>query len=476
MTFLSDFPDHISPMLVKELRQGLRSKAFVIPFLVFQGLMLFILLTTASAADGDNAGSIISNIILTFFGFAALFFQPLRGNTAINSEIKANTMEVMSLTRLDTTRIVLGKWFSIVSQTALLLVSVIPYLVLRYFFGGMNIFGEMMILGLLFITSTFLTAFTVGLSASKFRIANFVPIVLIFLIFGQLPRYVFSGSSASGFMEIASFEHPDSFLILGGYLLIGSYLAACCLNFGITMIAPPAENHSSVMRFVAIVLTLVISGLAFTDLINPQFYFLLYFLVLAPAFLRALNEPSHLLPPICQPFVKRGILGKLASRILYPGWPAGVYFTVLLSAIALTVLYQRSSNFRDEEFLLASLSLYGAFLFPALLCQYFSKTESKRFLNYLLFLLASGGLTAIALTFFNIWEKKQLYWLFAWNPSMYLGFIDNRAVNEILALKCLVALDALILILMLINATRAFHRYRPVIEATEASLKPPAEA
>ncbi|MFT3991506.1 MAG: hypothetical protein QM680_08845 [Luteolibacter sp.] len=472
MTFLSDFPDFISPMLVKELRQGLRSKGFVIPFLVFQGLMLFILLTTAGTADGDSAGKTISNIILSFFGFAALIFQPFRGNGAINSEIKANTMEVMSLTRLDTTRIVLGKWFSIVSQTALLLVSVIPYLVLRYFFGGMNILGEMMLLGLLFVTSTFLTAFTVGLSASKFRFANVIPIFILFIIFQQIPTYIIRGSSSSGLMDLVSFDDLNSFLILGGYLVLGSYLAACCLNLGITMIAPAAENHSSVMRGAAIALTLIITGLAFTDLIMPELYFLLYLVVLAPAFLRALNEPSRLLPPVCKPFVKRGFSGKTAALILLPGWPAGVFFTIAMTLLAFFVLGTRTQVLKDEEPLIAALSLLGSCFFPALLTQYFSKVETRRFLNYLLFLLASGGVTVLAVTFLNIMDRKEFYWLFAWNPSIYLAFIDYHGGDETLVVKCIAALDGLILFLMLINAIKAYRAYRPAFETAEISLKP----
>ena len=36
VTHLSDFPDRISPMLVKELRQGMRAKTFIVLFLALQ--------------------------------------------------------------------------------------------------------------------------------------------------------------------------------------------------------------------------------------------------------------------------------------------------------------------------------------------------------------------------------------------------------------------------------------------------------
>lgn len=39
---LSDFPEWLDPMVVKELRQGLRARWFVAPFLLLQALACFV--------------------------------------------------------------------------------------------------------------------------------------------------------------------------------------------------------------------------------------------------------------------------------------------------------------------------------------------------------------------------------------------------------------------------------------------------
>ena len=153
---LNDFSDRFSPMLVKELRQGLRTHTFVVLFLVLQGLLALILLTTA-AAD-PNSGSTVSSIIFLFFSLAVLIVQPLRGMSAISSEVKSDTIDLMALTKLSAWRIVFGKWSSIMGQTALLLFAIVPYLILRYFFGGMQLFSELLFLFTVFLLSGVFTA------------------------------------------------------------------------------------------------------------------------------------------------------------------------------------------------------------------------------------------------------------------------------------------------------------------------------
>ena len=140
-TFLTDFSDRISPMLVKELRQGMRAKTFIVVFLSLQVFLAVMLFSARSLGLGDQVGSMVSGIIFTFFAIAVLIVQPLRGISALASEVKGNTIDMMVLTRLSAWRIVFGKWVAIVSQSALLLATIIPYLILRYFFGGMNLVG-----------------------------------------------------------------------------------------------------------------------------------------------------------------------------------------------------------------------------------------------------------------------------------------------------------------------------------------------
>ena len=68
-----------------------------------------------------------------------LLIIPISALNAIGSEIRGNTLELIFLTRLTALRIVVGKWFALFAQSLLLVCAVLPYLVLRYFMGGVNL-------------------------------------------------------------------------------------------------------------------------------------------------------------------------------------------------------------------------------------------------------------------------------------------------------------------------------------------------
>ena len=114
---LTDFSDKLSPMLVKELRQGLRAKTFIGVFLSLQAFLAVMMLSATIASSSGQIGIVVSNIIFGFFSVAVLLVQPLRGIGALSTEVKSNTLDMMALTRLSSSKIVFGKWVAIVSQT-----------------------------------------------------------------------------------------------------------------------------------------------------------------------------------------------------------------------------------------------------------------------------------------------------------------------------------------------------------------------
>ncbi|NJK91911.1 MAG: hypothetical protein HC904_08840 [Blastochloris sp.] len=131
-----DFPDWLSPALVKELRQGIRTRAFVATFLLLQTLLALMVMLVALSHEATPDSNTLQTIN-GFFWFLVctqlLFVMPCRALGALSSEIKANTLELMTLSELSAWRIVCGKWISLTCQSLLLVVSVLPYAVIRYF-------------------------------------------------------------------------------------------------------------------------------------------------------------------------------------------------------------------------------------------------------------------------------------------------------------------------------------------------------
>ena len=83
---------------------------------------------------------------------------------AVGNERKANTLELIFLTRLTARRILTGKWLALVAQTVLLVCAVLPYAVLRYFLGSVDLGAELTAIALLLLGSAVLSGVAVGFS------------------------------------------------------------------------------------------------------------------------------------------------------------------------------------------------------------------------------------------------------------------------------------------------------------------------
>ncbi|NQX02418.1 hypothetical protein HQ447_17305 [bacterium] len=475
MTHLTDFSDKLSPMLVKELRQGMRARSFTMLFLIFQGLLAVILLSAGSASSSDHAGAIASGVIFTLFAGAALVIQPMRGVNALSAEITGNTIEMMVLTRLSAWRIVFGKWIAIVSQTALLLVTIIPYLILRYFFGGMVLLGELVFLTLIFLTSVALTAVMVGLSGNSTKIFRMLPILGFIFMLQLIPVILFRGGF-NNFMDYCTLSNWESRATIFAYVGFIAYLGWCALSFGTSVIAPVAENHSTIRRLIALGLTCLAAAAGLHPDIEYQTLLSVFCIILAPAVITALTEPSVMLPPICKPFLNRGLAGRIAGVFLLPGWPSGVFYTTLLllisgGGVALSVQSKAYASFGVQD-AIGGLALLGGVLLPALLAAKFSKHENKRFPNFVVFLLALVILVIVPTIFANINDHKEYLWLFAWNPLIFLSLADDNTFEKNQLLAFVAVVDFIILALLWFTAIVAYRGYRPIFQEAQALPQP----
>lgn len=465
---LFDFPDRLSPMLVKELRQGMRTKAFVGVFLALQIILGVILLSAGAASTSDDAGSTISNIIFIFFSIAVLIIQPMRGITALSSEVKGNTIDMMVLTRLSAWRIVTGKWASIVSQSALLLVTIIPYLILRYFFGGMNLIGEIVFLAVLFLSSATLTAVTVGLSASSSVILRSVLPMIALPIGGYslLMALMFGFRSGGGMSTFFSLATEESRISVSIYMATCAYYGFFMLSTGTSLIAPYAENHSTLRRLISLAVTIiaaVLGSMSFTDADALPF---ILTVVLLPVFAISLSEFAPLAAPTYWKFAKRGPFGHLAGIFLFPGWASGFFFCLVLIGIFTVPFTLNQPTYGSDDTLIYGLACLAGLLFPAVIINLFRMNGPQRVSNYVLILLGSIVLSAVLAGITESLSNQNLLWLFCWIPPvlMFLTEMGRNSDEEVLI--CSFVICAIYIVTLLL---RALHAYRKSIMEIRAN-------
>src|SRR4051794_24473523 len=234
-----DFPAWLPPMLIKELRQGLRTRGFVGALLIFQVVMLLLMLTALGNQAGATAGSrsVGSALSLGFFwslmSVMLLLVTPSRALGGLQLEVESRTLDLLMLTRLNAWGIVLGKWISLLAQAALLLVAMLPYLVVRYFTDNADIITDLgRCVGMLGICAVLTSA---GLWASG--IAKVMRVLLVILLVGGFQfiggllgtRYF--GASRSVFGGATGFNLLDSpFDVINAALLTAFFLVSAVRN------------------------------------------------------------------------------------------------------------------------------------------------------------------------------------------------------------------------------------------------------
>ena len=83
----TDFADWLSPMLVKELRQGMRTKLFVSTFLILQGLMMFSVILGLLTIGFSSDSSLSTGFFWTVISLPVLCILPFSGLGAVSNEI-----------------------------------------------------------------------------------------------------------------------------------------------------------------------------------------------------------------------------------------------------------------------------------------------------------------------------------------------------------------------------------------------------
>jgi hypothetical protein len=344
---LTDFSDRIPPVLVKELRQGLRGRMFVIPFLVLQLLLMF---TNTSTGAGATA-SFWHFILITL-----VFLLPSRSLGALGEERDANTLDTLVLTRLTPWRIVWGKWCAAAAQSALVTVAVVPHLLVRYLNGGTSFIEEGFVLIMfLFVSGGVAGVFTAASVIKSPLLRNAFAAAVMIGVYVWVCGPVIYGMTrgADGF----------SMVVVGEVSVLSVWAALFSMWHAAAAIAPAAQSVTTARRLTSFLAVLVFAGL--TQLpgggaVGLSAYGL--FVMLAAVSVVEMGEPLSPFPFGGLRFKHFGGTGKLMGIVLGPGWNRGVLFCVGMWSAA-SLVAENSDLLRAAP--LFFLPVPARLLFPA---------------------------------------------------------------------------------------------------------------
>ena len=365
-----DFPIWMPSALVKELRQGLRTPSFILLVSIVPSLLSFFFLFSfiINPLDGEpfispDGCQIIFWVTMVV---ALLFIMPLRASTSIRNELLTRNNELLLLTRQSAGRIVLGKWISFMAQSLLIAFISLPFFLIRYYYGEINLVQDVTLFFLLYLGSGMLTAYTLWASAmpSLMRIIAFSLMGIgILTLGGNHAEMDFFRDGAGEGVLLIFLVLADAFLVISSLLLL-AFFAASILPL------PFLENASGSIQNI---------------MTGNSIFVMVYGISLM---IINLNTPARLLP-IHMEQMKNKRFSRLQQLLFLPGMPGSVLFTLLLCALAAIAVYliDRMASVPEFQspqrlFCLAAGGWYAITMPAMLLKPFWEKLKNNTLLTY----------------------------------------------------------------------------------------------
>jgi hypothetical protein len=155
----------------------------------------------------------------------------------------------------------------------------------------------------------------------------------------------------------------------------------------------------------------------------------------------------------------------LAGLFLAPGWPAGVFFSLLLSGIFLGVTYSGLMPTWTVDYQVVLASLIGGLLFPAVVLTLFRVDEATRVSAYILILAATVIFTIVMWGIIESLRNEELLWFLAWNPLSFLSIVGSKPDGYQFASKAAPVITGIYFLLLIVMAMITMKRMRKSDEA-----------
>ena len=385
----------LNAVLVKELRQELRVRSFVHAFLWFHVAMILLTVLPPAMHSTDARFPGSSVLFWCVLAVPLLVIIPIRAFSAFTKETQAKELELIFLTRISAWHMVFYKWVALCLQGVLLLTAALPYAIVRYIFGSLNLLDGFQRLGIFLLLMMLFSAIAMMASAwnSKHKRSPLtatilglligVPIINVLFGFG----YVFLGKAG----RFASFETTIMVLVYTPLFLV------LLLEFAASRIAPRAENHARYKRLLGILAVVVGLVLIACD-IRQELVTVTVLTYLLPICVGALCEEPQYIQSIYAPFIQGGRWRRPIGALLYPGWASGVLYNTFL-LVLLLVLALALSTLPVPEALFGIGALAGGMFLPVVAANALRTRQRGRLLFYLLVQFLLMGLSFMILQF-----------------------------------------------------------------------------
>ncbi len=246
--------DRFNPIVVKEVRQALKSRQFVVTF-----LLLLLAAWAGSIVGVSVLGESIdygSSAVIFYAGFlfalcaASLVIVPFSTFRSIVEERTETTLELLQITALSPVQIVRGKTLSAMVQVLVYYCAIAPFIAFTALLPGFDVVHVTFSLVMLFITALVfsLVALAIGAQARNTTYQALSSLFVIAIAVGGMTTFF-------GFMTAAAkriqFEEVDTWWALALVVYLGLSTAFVCEQGAVAQLTFDSDNRSTGIRLAA---------------------------------------------------------------------------------------------------------------------------------------------------------------------------------------------------------------------------------
>ncbi len=482
--------DWFNPILIKETRQAMKSRQFVMTFmLLLLAVWLISLLFILQAGDSLEFGTGGRTLFLSYYtalSTAIFVAVPFGAYRSLLSEREQNTYELLSITALQPRQIVWGKLLSAFIQVLIFYSAIAPFIAFTSLLQGFDLAQVVMVLTLSLFASLFLSlvALLMATSSRQKHWQTFMTLLVISGL-GVLLIAVY-GFVSFWISDPIPLDSPNFWWWLGCIsVAVGTYFILC-LQLTTAQLTFESDNRSTGIRLTcSLQFWLLWIGTAvyyyfnggFVSIASSQIYVLLVLSTLHLAILGTFItvETDDLSHRLQRDLSKHAIVRTVMVPLL-PGGHRGMLY-VLLHATCLPALAffmarisgYTSARVLQQEFLpfAAACNCYlviylsVAALVGRCLKRFSSAIQPAHLRVIILILFALGTLFPYLLRALGIIDWRDGYSLaYITNPFETLDYIAD-ANNPVPT--ALVVLGVTAAILVAFNARWLWHGIREVV-------------
>lgn len=496
--------DRMNPIVVKELRQAVKSRFVVSVMMLMLVLLMIILASVLLMQDGrrgidEDAGSDLFLVFQSILLATCMLFVPVYVGVRLAAERSSATSDLIYVTTIRPSSIIWGKLLAGMVVTALIFSACAPFMVITYMLRGIDLPTILFILGLdvLIVLAATQLAIFLGTMPIGWPVKAFLGLVLLGVsIMGYSGMHVLVQDELLRMGIGSAMDDPDFWVSMG--VSIGLWLAALGMIFclSVSMIAPATANRALMPR-VYFTLLWIASFIGFSvmmmtvEALEPMVAWLtvMHVMLMITAVICASERE------VLGPRIRRSIPRKWPLRIpaffFYSGaaggllWVQGMIVLTLLSAwfardyylndMSSTgfMMYDGYDPFPEAwlpRFAASSMWVLGYLLLAVILCRRATRMKNGTLITGAAGLIIMAGACVlpilIAFTFDSEnWDSNVRFWLM-FNPFGPL-FCEDRDWSGDYGKYTLPLSVAFLAVLQLVNLPWYYRQIR--------DFKPPAD-